>query len=66
MGNGRKATWVRKIMSFHDITIKYKGQFFWELHRSLDSTTVIYFRFSKASKLWEYRSFMTYGSQHQL
>lgn len=57
MGNGRKATWVRKIMSFHHVTIKYKGKFSWESHESLDSTTMIYFPFSKGSKLWEHREF---------
>lgn len=51
MGNGQKATWVRKIMSFHHKTIKYEGKFFGEPHGSLDSTTVIYFPFSKGSKL---------------
>lgn len=57
MGNGRKATRVRKNISFHHITIKHKGKFLWELHRSLDSTTVIYFPFGEGSKLCEYRQF---------
>ena len=55
MGNGGKVTWVRKATSFYHKTIRHKGQFFGELHRSLDSTTVMHFRFSKDSKLWEYR-----------
>lgn len=53
MGNGGKVTWVRKAMSFHYKTIRHKGQFFGELHRSLDSTTVMHFRSSKSSKLQE-------------
>lgn len=57
MGNGGKVKWVRKATSFHHKTIRHKGQFFGELHRSLDSTTVMHFRSSKDSKLWEYREF---------
>lgn len=57
MGNGRKAIWLRKTMSFHHITVKYKGKFSWEAHGPLDSTKVIYFSFSKRSKLWEYMEF---------
>ena len=57
MGNGRKVTWVRKAMSFPHKTMIYKGQFFGELHRSLDSTTVMHFRSSKGSKLQEHRKF---------
>lgn len=53
MGNGGKVTWVRKAMSFHYKTIRHKGQFFGELHKSLDSTTVMHFRSSKSSKLRE-------------
>lgn len=57
MGNGQKATRVRKITSFHHVTVKYEGKFFGEPHGSLHSTTVIYFLLSKGSKLWEYRKF---------
>lgn len=57
MGNGRKATWVRKIMSFYHISTKYKGNFSWKVHGSLDSATVIYFSFSENFKLWEYSKF---------
>lgn len=50
-GNRRKATWVRKIMSFSHITIKYKGKFSWEPHGSLYSTTGIYFHSARVLNL---------------
>lgn len=66
MGNGREATRVRKIMSFHHIAVKYKGKFSLEPHGSLDLTTVIYFYSVRVLNFGSTGSFMTYGPQHQL
>lgn len=66
MGSGRKALWVWKITGSYHTATKYKGNFSWEPHGSLDSMAVIYLPSASVLNLGSTWSFMTHDSQHQL